>query len=168
MERIEPPDSHRIRAAVGWLELGCPNDALQELGELSESNRDHPDVLELRWQIHAAAKDWSAALDDATLLVDKAPDRASGWLHRAYALRRASDGGLERARDALRPAFEKFPKEPLIAYNLACYACQLRQMDEARHWLHSAIKAGRKATVTRLALKDEDLRPLWDEIRSMG
>lgn len=167
MERIEPPDSHRVRAAVGWLELGCPADALQELDGLSEDNTEHPDVLELRWQIHAAGKDWPAAVGAATRLMARAPERASGWLHHAYALRRAPNGGLERARDALRPAFEQFPREPLIPYNLACYACQLGKLNEARHWFRCAVKAGRKATITRLALKDEDLRPLWDEIRAM-
>ena len=31
MQRLPPPDSLRLRAATGWLELGCPEEALAEL-----------------------------------------------------------------------------------------------------------------------------------------
>ena len=44
------------------------------------------------------------ALRVARLLVQKAPKRATGWLHQSYALRRAPEGGLEAAWDALLPA----------------------------------------------------------------
>ncbi len=56
----------------------------------------------------------------------------AGWLHRAYALRRVANGGLPQAWDALLPAAEKFPGEPVIAYNLSCYACQMQQLDASR------------------------------------
>jgi Flp pilus assembly protein TadD len=168
MQPILPPDLHHVRAATGWLELGCTMDALQELEHLSPEMRSHPDVLELRWLIHAQCKDWSAALQVARELVEAAPDRCSGWLHRAYAMRRVPDGGLQQAWDALHPAFERFPKETLIPYNLACYACQLGQLEDARHWFTAALRTGRKAALRDLALKDDDLRPLWDEIRAMA
>jgi Flp pilus assembly protein TadD len=168
MQSIEPPDLHHVRAASGWLELDCPADALQELEQLSPEARGHPEVLELRWLIHAARKDWAAALAVARELVEIAPDRCSGWLHRAYALRRAPGGGLQQAWEALQPAFERFPKETLIPYNLACYACQLGQLDDSRRWLQRAFEAGEKDAVIRLALQDEDLRPLWEEIRGMS
>ena len=93
-----------------------------------------------------------------------APDDPAGWLHRAYALRRVSDGGLTRAWDALLPAAKKFPAEPVVAYNLSCYACQLQQLDIARHWLQRALAAGQKAAIKKMALADADLQPLWPEI----
>lgn len=167
MRRIEPPESHHLLAASGWLELGCASEALAELDQLSAANLKHPDALELRWLIQAELQDWSAALGTAVQLVEAAPSRPAGWLHRAYAIRRVPQGGLQLAWDCLLPAHEKFPKEPVIPYNLSCYACQLGQLDESRKWLRLAIQAGTKDAIKRMALKDDDLRALWDEIRKM-
>ena len=74
---------------------------------------------------------------------------------------------MRQAWDALRPAFDRFPKEPTIPYNLSCYACQMRQLDEARVWLRRALKIGGKEKVKQMALADPDLQPLWDEIRQL-
>ncbi|MDW8309781.1 MAG: hypothetical protein RMK20_10450, partial [Verrucomicrobiales bacterium] len=95
------------------------------------------------------------------------PDRPNGWLHRAYALRRATGGGLERAWEALRPAADRFPREPIIPYNLACYACQMGRLDEARQWFVRALRVGDRATLKDMALHDDDLRPLWNEISGL-
>ena len=132
---------------------------------LSTAGAFNPDVLEVRWLIHSEEKEWVDALAVARKLVDTDPKRASGWLHRAYALRRVNAGGLQAAWDALRPAFEKFPDETTIPYNLACYACQMQRLDEARDWLRCAVKAGGKEKVKQMALKDDDLAPLWSEIK---
>jgi Flp pilus assembly protein TadD len=95
------------------------------------------------------------------------PGSANSWLHRAYALRRATDGGLAKARAALEPAAARFPGEPVISYNLSCYACQMQDLDEARAWLQRALKAGQKKEIKRMALADPDLEPLWQEIRRL-
>ncbi len=42
----------------------------------------------------------------------------------AYATRRRDGGGLPAARAILDEAYLR-PKQPTVAYNLACYACQL-------------------------------------------
>ena len=62
-------------------------------------------------------------------------------------------------------AAEAFPKESIIPFNLACYACQMRQLEEARAWLRRALKIGGKQKIKQLALDDPDLQPLWEEIR---
>lgn len=167
MQRLEPPDVHFLNAAIGWLALGCRGDAVAELERIAPEHQRHPDVLEVRWEILAKEKQWEAALDVARKLLLHAPNRASSWLHHAYALRRAPDGGLEKAWEALRPAAEKYPREPIIFYNLSCYACQMQKLDEARQWFRRALKVGGKEKVKGMALADEDLAPLWDEIRQL-
>ena len=72
---------------------------------------------------------------------------------------------MEKAWDALLPAAEKFPKEPVIPYNLACYACQLQKLEDARSWLKRAIEIGGKERMKEMALEDPDLQPLWKEIQ---
>ena len=158
---LGPPDRHHLTAAIGWLELGNHSEAGEEISRISPENLDDPDVLEIRWQICASGGSWDAALGAAQRLLEVAPDRVAAWLHRAYALRRSSNGGLQSAADALRPAFDKFPKAALVPYNLACYAAQLGQPDTAMDWLKHAMQRSEKpATIKEMALADDDLRPL--------
>ena len=165
MQLIEPPDIHHLSAAIGWLELGVPVEADEELNRISAERQAHPDVLEVRWLALAQLKRWDKALAIARALLKGAPNRCSGWLHQAYSLRRASRDGLQLAWDALLPAYDKFPREPTVAYNLSCYACQMQQLDQARTWLNRAFKIGDKNKIKQMALDDADLQPLWDEIR---
>lgn len=152
---------------MGWLGLGCANDARAELAKISPSNQDHAGVFEVRWMISAHEQQWRDALEIACSELRLAPDESSGWLHRAYALRRVSEGGLSQAWDALLPAAKMFPAEPIIAYNLSCYACQMQQLDIARHWLNRAVAAGQKEAIKKMALADADLQPLWTEIKEL-
>jgi hypothetical protein len=167
VQKLGPPDSHCLDAATGWLGLGCADDARAELEKISRPNRNHPDVLEVRWTLLAHEKDWSAALEVAELELKFAAADASGWLHRAYALRRVSGGGLPQAWSALLPAADKFPGEPVIPYNLSCYACQMQQLDTAWKWLQRAFAAGQKDTIKAMALADDDLKPLWTKIKEL-
>jgi len=167
MQRLEPPDSHYISAAVGWLELGVPKEAEAELDQIAAGLQMHPDVLEVRWVILAQTRRWDAALEIARTLLRKAPHRSSGWLHQAYSLRRLGQQGLKDAWDALLPAYDKFPREPTIPYNLSCYACQMSRFEEARTWLRRALKLGDKDKIKQMALDDPDLEPLWDEIKKL-
>ena len=165
MQSLGPPDTHFLSAAVGWWELGNVTEAKAELDRIAPLLRDHPDVLEVRWLIHAQDKNWEEGFTVAEKLVEVAPERSSGWLHRAYALRRVRRGGLQAASDVLLPAFERFPEEPIIPYNLACYACQLGRLEQARQWLQRAVKVAGKERIKFMALNDDDLALLWVEIK---
>ncbi|MCI0747740.1 MAG: TTC39/IML2 family protein [Verrucomicrobia subdivision 3 bacterium] len=165
---LEAPDRHHLLAAEGWLELGNPAEAAEEIARIRPELLEHADVLEIRWAICAAERRWETGLPLAELLVRVAPDRASAWLHRAYTLRRVKGGGLESAWEALRPAFEKFPKSEIVPFNLACYAAQMGRLDEAWEWLHKAMEsAGDVAAIKRIARADPDLEPLWERISTL-
>ena len=168
MQLLEPPNTHHLRAAIGWMELGNPTEAGEEIARITPELMEHPDVLDVRWSVCAAGRSLDAALSVAETLVRVAPDRSSGWVHRAYALRRVRHGGLQLAWAALRPAFEKFPKEEVIPYNLACYAAQSGRLDAAWDWLHRAMEAaGDVKVIKERALDDCDLQPLWERIREL-
>ena len=132
MTKLEPPDTHFLSAAIGWVELGVFTEARAELAQIAPAFQSHPDVLEANWLISASEKNWKAALDVARTLVQTEPARSFGWLQQAYALRRVPEGGLQAAWDALLPAADQFPKEPTIPYNLSCYACQMGRLERAR------------------------------------
>ena len=168
MTPLEPPDNHHLLAVVGWLELGNPTEANEELARLSPKSLDHVEVLEVRWMVCAATASWGPALEVATRLHAQHPERDSGWLHRAYALRRVAGGGLEQAWEALRPAYEKFPKTSPIPFNLACYATQLGRLADAWEWLHRAMEAeGDVDRIKKMAMADKDLEPLWSRNREL-
>jgi tetratricopeptide (TPR) repeat protein len=166
MLKLEPPNTHHLSAVIGWLELGNLSEAKAELAQIAPEHHNHPDVLEVRWRICAELEAWVEGLQVAQAILRDAPDRSSGWLHQAYALRRVPDGTVKMAWEALLPAFDKFPKEPIISYNLSCYACQMRQLDAARTWFKRALVIGRKERerIKRMALQDPDLEALWEEI----
>jgi predicted Zn-dependent protease len=147
--------------------LNCPADARAEIAALDAALLEHPVALEVRWLICAHEKDWDGALVIARAQLAATPQESAGWLNQAYALRRVSGEGLPQARAALLPAAAKFPGEPIITYNLACYACQLAHLDEARDWFRLAVKVGGRDALKKLALEDDDLKPLWPEITKL-
>jgi Flp pilus assembly protein TadD len=167
VQALEPPDTHRLNAALGWLGLDSLADARAELDAISPAQQSHPDVLEARWLLCAQEKSWLDALVVADCELSSMPEEPSGWLHRAYALRRVKGGSLNQAWDALLPAAEKFPNEPAIAFNLSCYACQLKDLNTARVWLRRAVQIGGRDAVKKMAMDDEDLKPLWQEIKNL-
>jgi tetratricopeptide (TPR) repeat protein len=162
MHKLTPPDSHYLNAAAGWLELGNTAEARLEWQKISVTNRNHPAALELEWQICAAGKDWPSALVAAQKLVRLDPENVSNWIHQSYSLHEMKR--THAALDCLLPIIEKFPGVSTIPYNLACYACQLGDLGQARNWLAKAVKIRGKEDIRKVALTDADLLPLWEEI----
>ena len=70
-------------------------------------------------------------------------------------------GGLQRAYDELVIAAERFPTDPIVRFNLACYCCQLGRLEAAKDWLHKAYEVGNARQIKLMALDDPDLQPLW-------
>ncbi len=161
MKPLEPPDSHHLSAAMGWLELGNLAEAGSELEQIVPPFRSHPHVLVTRYEICAKAGEWDAAAEIARTLTQLEPHRPGAWISLAYAVRRKPGGGIPEARAILVQARQAFPEEQIIAYNLACYECQLGDLTAARSWLAKARALGDANRVKLMALEDPDLKPLW-------
>src|SRR6266567_3022731 len=73
------------------------------------------------------------------------------------------DEGVQLARSLVQSA----PERSSGWLHLACYACQMQQLDLARVWLKRALVIGGKEKIRRMALEDPDLAPLWSEIRGL-
>jgi predicted Zn-dependent protease len=161
-KKLAPPDCHFVEAAMGWLELGNPSEALVELSHVSPTVRQDPAVLETQWQILARTDRWNESLPVAQTYCEVAPGAPQGWLHQAVTLYRLNR--TQEAWNLLLPMAEKFPKSWVIAYDLACYACQLEKIEDGRRWLRKAFHLHEPAEVKLLALADPDLKVLWPEI----
>lgn len=165
MSKLQPPDTHHLSAAEGWLELGNDREALSELDLISSGEQGRLEVLGLRWSISAHLKLWDECVRIAADIIEIAPKNIFGWIHRSYALHELKR--TSEARDLLQPALKRFPKNETIPYNLACYECQLGDVDAARDWLRRAMKLRKPAELKAQALEDVDLKPMWAEIQSM-
>jgi predicted Zn-dependent protease len=155
---LELPDIHHFNAAQGWLGLNSPADAQAELDKISVEFRTHLLVLELQWQIDAKQKIWQNAVRTATTITREHPQEPFGWTHLAYALHE-----LKRtieAYDVLKPVLDRFPKDWLMRYNMACYAVQMGRLDEGKVWLNFANEIGDKKELAELMATDPDLEPL--------
>src|SRR5262249_20205887 len=129
---------------------------------VSPELRNDPDVLEVQWQILARSEKWGESLPVAQAFCEVAPSLQQGWLHQAVSLYR-----LNRTQDAwnlLLPVAKKFPKSWVVAYDLACYACQLDKVEEGRRWLRKAFRLGEPEEIKLISLADPDLKVLWSEI----
>ena len=162
MKPLELHDQRHLEAAQGWFELGNCIEATEELEQITAENRAHPAVLEVRWQIYAKAKKWDAALDIASTLIQLVPEHPLGLVHRSYCLHELKRS--EEARDNLLRVVDKFPEDPIMRYNLACYECQLGRLEQAKNWLQKAYESGDPKKIRSMALEDPDLKPLWREI----
>jgi tetratricopeptide (TPR) repeat protein len=163
-------EEHRlVQAASGWLDLGLLDDAAAELAALPEDIQEHQEVLSVLWELYAKRKDWAAALATAQSLLASDSESPNGWIKQSYSLHE-----LKRTQEAwneLVLVAPKFPNVSEIPYNLACYACQLGRLEQARRYLIEARrvveKEGNARRFREIALADPDLAPMRDEIREL-
>ena len=148
----------QVLASSGYLELGMFDDAALVLEEIEPQDKTRTGVLGARVNLYMAAKKWEMAAVVASHLVKVDPQTASWWISLAYALRRTES--VEKAEAVLLRAQAIHPKVAMIAFNLACYTSVAGRMEEAKTRLRRAIELDKN--IRRLALDDDDLKPLWD------
>jgi thioredoxin-like negative regulator of GroEL len=143
--------------AVGYLQLGMLDEARAELAALPPEALDTAAALAVRIELAMSAEAWPevVALAPALVAHDNTVERP--WIAWAYALRELQR--VEEARDTLLTG-QRLIQNPtlLVAYNLACYACLLGDLTEARRLL-SAIFAADKSW-REVARDDDDLAAL--------
>ena len=146
----------RLLAASGFAELSLFQEAVQELEELPEVSKELPTVLVVWLEIYQHWQKWSEAESVAFRLLEMEPGEPGWPIALAYAIRRAR--GLVFAKEILLQAGEKFPDCGTIQFNLACYAAQLGQLDEARQRLSRAVQLDQE--FASMAKTDADLGPI--------
>ena len=162
MNSLSPTDEAQVQTAQECLKTSNPEGAKEALGKLSQDGAKHPSALEVSWELDAQAGNWESGLNTAKLLCELSPDNAQGWLYQACCL-----SELQRHAEAiemLAAVVDRFPKIPMIAYNLACCACKLERLEEAEKWLHRAVAEGHRLEIKLMALDDPDMVPLLDQV----
>jgi hypothetical protein len=162
MNALTQAERFQIEAAEGWLMLGNPLDAHEELEKITGESAYHPTVLSMRWQVYAAAGWWEAAYVVSKALCEFAPQSAAAWICQANTLRHYK--GVMEAWSLLLEVAKKFTDDAIIRYNLACYAAQLGLLEESCGWLVQAFEQEESTQLKLAAIYDPDLQPLWDKI----
>ena len=157
---LEPPDVQHLNAAPGFLALDMYEEANAELEEIHPFCRALPEVLHVRLGIYAGAKKWELLQVVAKKLAEYDSSDPQWIISLAYATRRVES--LQAASAILVDGLELHAEEPIIHYNLGCYACQLGDLNAAQEYLKRAFEIQPKCR--EMALEDSDLKPLWDSI----
>lgn len=160
---LSTDDQKHLTTAQGYAELGMWLDANAELEEIDPEVRHVPEVLEVRVLIYRALEKWELMQTVSKQLALYDPEQPQWKVSWAFATRRADS--IEQARIILVNAIERMPNVAIFHYNLACYICQFGDLEKARTSLHTAFKI--KPGMRVMALDDEDLKPLWDEIEGI-
>jgi predicted Zn-dependent protease len=162
MNALTQAERFQLEAAEGWLMLGNPVEAHEELEQIAVEFARHPSVLAMRWQVYAAARWWEAAYVVSKALCELAPQSSEAWICQANTLRNFR--GVLEAWTMLLTVVKKFPDNAIMRYNLACYAAQLNLMEESSGWLVEAFELEGSVQLKLAAIYDPDLQPLWDKI----
>ena len=147
-----------LEAALGWLELELPEDALRELESLGPKERMRQQALELKLVAQMKAGHWNAGADTGRLLCLREPKEPRFFIHAAYCLHETGD--TVAARNWLMTGPSNLIDEPLFHYNIACYHAVLGQPNQARSHLSRAFSMDE--ALRDLAEKDEDLAGLGE------
>lgn len=156
-----PPVSAALLRAEGYFELGMHADAEAEIAALPAEERGRAEVIAFRISCLFALKRWAEAAVLVRGRTEANPENATWWIQYAYATRRAES--VEAAEKILLSGLKQHPEEAMIWFNLSCYACVTGRLDDARDRLAQAY--GLDKACLELARTDEDLRPIWPELR---
>jgi Flp pilus assembly protein TadD len=147
-----------LRVALGWLELGLPEDALRELETLEPRDRMRKQALELKLVAQMKAGRWNAGADTGRLLCLREPKEPRFFIQAAYCLHETGD--TEAARNWLMTGPSSLIEDPLFHYNIACYHAVLGESKRARSHLRRAFSMD--ASLRGRAREDQDLSALGE------
>ena len=149
---------NRVEAADGYLYLGLPARALEELESIPEMAQNSSPVMRARVRVLLHLKRWAVAetLSEAGTFLY--PDENEFTVQRAFALHQ-----LKKGTDAVKvllSAPEWIRRTGILHYNLACYEAQLGDLKTARQCIKAAIEIN--SSFKKNARTDPDLARLWN------
>jgi predicted Zn-dependent protease len=156
---LDSADAHCLQAAIGFWELGLADDALRELEEIPLTAHQHPEILQLRQAILMEREQWNEALAMAEALCQLLPEEADHWIKIGFCLHELKR--TSEAKERLLAGPPALRECAIFYYNLACYECQLGQIQAAWLLLERAVQLD--ASFQHLAKTDRDLAPLWNQ-----
>lgn len=143
----------RILAAQGYLELGLPQEASEEMRHLPREAHERGDVIELTLLCLMEEKRWGDALVIAHRLCEREPRQPGGYIHAAFCLHEL--GRTREALDFLARGPATLKAKPVYYYNLGCYLACLGEEEKALTLLRQSFEMD--GTLREHARRDPDL-----------
>ena len=151
-------DRKRLEAAEGFLALGMPMDANEELESIAPEARHLSEVLEVRLGIFENLERWELVQTVAATLAGRDAHNLRAWLAWTTAERR--QGRQDEARRVLSAGITaNSGRSGELWIALACLECDAGNLDRAKDALHKAIDTD--GNLRLRALQDPALAPLW-------
>jgi Flp pilus assembly protein TadD len=147
-----------LLAADGYLFLGMPDEALEELANIPKDDSKQAMVLLARTRVLLHLKRWTEAEKLAAHGATTHPDHEEFTVQRAFALHQLQQG--DEAMTVILQAPEWIRQTGIIHYNLACYEAQLGDLRTARQCIKVACQMNK--AMKKNAAIDPDLRALWN------
>ncbi len=155
------PNHRRLEYARGYIQLGMVSEAAAELDALPSNTRWSTEALRVRIDLYMHSKEWALVVTVAKLVCEVTPADEGAWIAWAFALRELQQ--VAEAQEVLLHAEPLHGKTcGLLHYNLACYACLLGNLKEARRRLARATKLNAQWKLE--AIDDDDLRALRESL----
>lgn len=155
-----PPGSvnARLEAAQGYLGLGLPMDAWNELEAIPAAKRAQPRVLCVTLMVARALKQWEMVVEVARHLAKLEPDNVLHVVHLAEVERHVR--GPEAAFAVLEWAIDTHPDYAPLRFNLAVELARAGRPTDARRVLRVAFELDPKLRAP--ALDHPELGPVID------
>ncbi|HEX5177533.1 MAG TPA: hypothetical protein VFV83_10910 [Chthoniobacteraceae bacterium] len=147
-----------LHAADGYLYLGMPEEALQELDSVGKPEQTEPSVLLARIRVLLHLGKWAEAEALSGRAAIEHPTEDEFTVQHAFALHQLRKG--DRAVEVLLSAPEWIRRTGILHYNLACYEARLGDLKTARQCINAAIQIN--AAMKKNARVDPDLQGLWN------
>lgn len=149
--------ANTLRRTHGWLELGCPAEAIEELEHLPDSLHSTREVLKLKCSILSVARNWRELRVLSATSAMYFPHEAA--FAEDWAWSEHKEGRTADAYSILTQAAEKYQKTWRTAYFLACFAYALKRVREATEWLGMAfLLHSAPAQLRQRAMREDDFR----------
>jgi len=152
-----------LDAAVGWLELGEPEEAARELDRLPPEEQSRPEVLKLRCRIYELGEDWESLLSCAEEGLECCPDDED--FIAAWSWAELNDGRAETAVMKLEKHLDRSPTSERFAYVMTCALRVLNRNEEAGEWMETTVGRAKdlRALAAHVARDSSRMTKLWRE-----
>jgi len=147
-----------LHAADGYLYLGLPQEALEELDNVPVPEMSDSSVMLARVRVLLHLHKWEEAERLSLAGATQHPQEEEFTVQRAFALHQLDKG--DQAVEVLLSAPEWIRRTGILHYNLACYEARLGDISTARQCIRAAIQLN--AAMKKNARVDPDLQALWN------
>jgi tetratricopeptide (TPR) repeat protein len=134
------------------------NEALEELGAISETEQTEAAVMLARIRLLLHKREWHSAEALSASGVGLHPEEGEFTVQRAFALHQMDKE--DKAREVLQSAPDWIRRTGILHYNLACYEARLGDLSVAKQCIDTAIQIN--AGIKKSARMDPDLQSLWN------